>query len=370
MAGRAASHGAAAGVLSGVGGLRQLEAAAVEVVADVAAVALAPGRVADRVAAMLTPLRRLVPYQSAWFSLFDPDRGRFVTVLAEGYDQRTREYLDGPEMAQEMELIGLRGRHPPIRVRDLPMPADDLPVWGQYLRPAGFREGVGVPLCTPDGRYLGMMMMQTDTVAHPTDAAARLVGALSPVMARAVDPTRSISALARLVVDAFAGVALTAAGDPLPLPGLASHPALARDSALLGIVLSRSDDDATHVRFLWWDQPSAGVDGLVRVTVLVCPRAADEPRAVVLLSPPGDVHGLTQRELEVCGLLVLGWGNARIAQALAVAPRTVANHLEHIRAKLGAASRTVAAVRALRQGLYLPPVAANAGGPVRSPAPS
>jgi DNA-binding CsgD family transcriptional regulator len=38
-----------------------------------------------------------------------------------------------------------------------------------------------------------------------------------------------------------------------------------------------------------------------------------------------------------------------------VAPRTVAAHVEHILAKLGAGTRALAAVRALGQGLYVPP---------------
>jgi DNA-binding NarL/FixJ family response regulator len=76
--------------------------------------------------------------------------------------------------------------------------------------------------------------------------------------------------------------------------------------------------------------------------------------AVVLLSPPGDLYGLTDRELEILGLLVQGWPNRRIAAALFIAQRTVAAHLEHILPKLGAPTRTLAAVRALRLGLYVP----------------
>jgi DNA-binding NarL/FixJ family response regulator len=58
--------------------------------------------------------------------------------------------------------------------------------------------------------------------------------------------------------------------------------------------------------------------------------------------------------LEVLGLLIEGWTNARIAAALVLAPRTVATHVEHILAKLGAGPRALAAVRGVGQGLYLP----------------
>ena len=54
------------------------------------------------------------------------------------------------------------------------------------------------------------------------------------------------------------------------------------------------------------------------------------------------------------GLLVEGSSNQEIAQMLVVAQRTVAAHLEHILGKLEAATRTLAAVRAERDGLYVP----------------
>jgi DNA-binding NarL/FixJ family response regulator len=93
----------------------------------------------------------------------------------------------------------------------------------------------------------------------------------------------------------------------------------------------------------------------VRVTVLAAPQ--DVPpglTAVALLSAATDLHGLTPRELEVLGLLVEGCSNHEIARTLVVAPRTVAAHLEHVLVKLGAPTRTLAAVRAERDGLYVP----------------
>jgi DNA-binding NarL/FixJ family response regulator len=77
-------------------------------------------------------------------------------------------------------------------------------------------------------------------------------------------------------------------------------------------------------------------------------------RTPSLLSPATHLHGLTPRELEVLGLLVEGCSNQEIARALVVAPRTVAAHLEHVLVKLGAPTRTLAAVRAERDGLYVP----------------
>jgi DNA-binding NarL/FixJ family response regulator len=75
---------------------------------------------------------------------------------------------------------------------------------------------------------------------------------------------------------------------------------------------------------------------------------------IVVASPPGELNGFTTRELEVLGLLIEGWTNARIAAELVVAPRTVATHLEHILAKLGVPTRAHAAVQAQRTGTYIP----------------
>ena len=89
---------------------------------------------------------------------------------------------------------------------------------------------------------------------------------------------------------------------------------------------------------------------------------------MALLSPATDLRGLTPRELEVLGLLVEGCSNQEIARALVVAPRTVAAHLEHVLGKLEAPTRTLAAVRAEREGLYVPSLRPPA--PAARPSPS
>jgi DNA-binding NarL/FixJ family response regulator len=80
----------------------------------------------------------------------------------------------------------------------------------------------------------------------------------------------------------------------------------------------------------------------------------------VVVSPPGKLQDLTPRELEVLGLLIEGCTNAQVAAELFVAQRTVAAHVEHVLAKLAAPSRTLAAVRAGRAGLYVPRQAVRA----------
>jgi NarL family two-component system response regulator LiaR len=60
---------------------------------------------------------------------------------------------------------------------------------------------------------------------------------------------------------------------------------------------------------------------------------------------------LTQRELEVLRLIAQGYDNKEIAEQLVVSDATVRTHVSNILAKLHLASRTQAALYALRQGL-------------------
>lgn len=64
---------------------------------------------------------------------------------------------------------------------------------------------------------------------------------------------------------------------------------------------------------------------------------------------------LTERELEVLRLLAEGLSNQAIAQKLTLSERTVGAHVSHILKKLHVASRTQAALYAIREGLASPP---------------
>jgi DNA-binding CsgD family transcriptional regulator len=61
--------------------------------------------------------------------------------------------------------------------------------------------------------------------------------------------------------------------------------------------------------------------------------------------------GLTQREVEVLRLLARGLSNKLIADQLVISPKTVANHVEHIYAKIGASTRARASLFAMQHGL-------------------
>jgi HD-GYP domain-containing protein (c-di-GMP phosphodiesterase class II) len=61
--------------------------------------------------------------------------------------------------------------------------------------------------------------------------------------------------------------------------------------------------------------------------------------------------GLTRREIEVLQLLARGLSNKQIAARLVISPKTVANHAEHIYAKIDAPTRAAAGLFAMRHGL-------------------
>ena len=326
-----------------------------EVRVEVAGIASAPSSIEERAEALLDQLRRVVPFQAARVCLLDPERGAPVSLVSQGYDQAVSAYHDSPAVVEEFEVLGLDRMRPPICIRDLPVPPGEVRGWVEYLQPAGFREGLAVGLFTPDGRHLGVLGLNTDTLVHPTEAARDLIGQLAPLIAYAVDPLRSMVAAARLIHDAIAGIALTPAGHSLPVPGMPAHPLLSQGSPVLAVVAQQLAGGSHCVSFLCPYSTKEHLDGHVRVTVLACvPQPASYLAAVVMVSPPGDVCGLTRRELEILGLVVEGWSNQRIAAALGITARTVAADVEQMLVKLGARTRALAAIRSLNRGLYVP----------------
>ena len=66
---------------------------------------------------------------------------------------------------------------------------------------------------------------------------------------------------------------------------------------------------------------------------------------------PAYPAGLTQREVEVLGLVAAGKSNADIAEELVISPNTVVRHVSNILAKTGSSNRTEAARYASQNGL-------------------
>ena len=75
------------------------------------------------------------------------------------------------------------------------------------------------------------------------------------------------------------------------------------------------------------------------------------PRRLATGVVPGLVEALTERELEVLGMLAAGRSNQAVATELVVTIDTVKKHVSHILDKLGTANRTEAVARARELGL-------------------
>ncbi|WP_430782660.1 response regulator transcription factor [Actinoplanes sp. G11-F43] len=323
------------------------------IAAELVRVAALPGPAQVRSDALMEALRPVLRHDAAWVSLLDPERWLQQPVTVTGYPERVRRHLTSPSFMAEVELVGMHRGRRPIRVVDSPVPASELEVWTGYFEPAGFGEGVSIPLVTADGRYLGLLGAHTESAVPAADPVLDLLVLLTPLIAHVVDPLRRLSVLAGMVRGATAGVVLTGAGRTEELPGLPGFRTAGVDPAALSLVGSLLTPGRSWASFLVPREDTS--PGLVQVTALACPpEPPGHHRSLVLLGPPPETYGLTRRELQVLGLLVEGRSNAAIARALRITARTAIGHLEHIMLKLGAESRTAAAVRADRQGLYVP----------------
>jgi DNA-binding CsgD family transcriptional regulator len=335
---------------------------AAEILTEVTGIGAAPGSLAERAEALLAQVQRVIPFEAGFIALLPPGESAHVPLFRHGYDDRTNGHLDSPEFLHDLELGGQRRTRRPVQHVDSLVPPAEIPVWADYLLPAGFRGALGVALFSPDRRYLGLLGVTTER-ATPTEAdACNLAELLAEQVAVAVDPWRSLTTIAGMVHAARAGIVLTRSGTVQPLPGRPGHRLLAPGSAVLAAATVQLAEGSPYASFLApLSGERGGEDGEdggthVRITVLAVPPDLQLFAAsVILVSAAGDLHGLSRRELQVLGLLVTGMSNERIAEGLGISARTVAVHVEHVRAKLGAPSRTSAAARALRLGLFVPP---------------
>src|SRR2546421_236680 len=71
--------------------------------------------------------------------------------------------------------------------------------------------------------------------------------------------------------------------------------------------------------------------------------------------PRGILMGLTPREREILVLVAQGKSNHDIADTLVISERTARTHVSNVLSKLGLASRTQAALWAIREGLVSSP---------------
>ena len=326
---------------------------------QLAQVALTPGAdLAERAAAALEALGRVLPFDAAWLAVRNPEARRHTPLATAGAAEPLRSYFQTPVADAEVDALGLNRHRPPMLAGEIPVPLPELHAWADHLLPAGFRGGLAAGLFTPGGRHIGFLSLLSGDRARPGPADREVVAAVTPVLAYGLDRTRQIAETARIIEAASAGVVLTRGGDTLPLPGLPDHRLLAPGSRILATAARELADTGTYVTFLAPTADTyAGEGRLVRVSALNCARPPlDHLRAAVLLSAPGDLRGLTPLDLRVLGLLVEGVTRVpAIAAALDADERTAADALRASLLALQSPNRTAATVHALRTGLRIPP---------------
>jgi hypothetical protein len=326
---------------------------------QLARIAVTPDPLPERAAAMLSVLAEVLPSDAAGLAVRDPEARRHTPLATAGAADPLRRYLRTAEndAEAEAEQLGLNRHRPPMLASETPVPLTELRSWAEYHLPAGFRGGLAAGLFTPGGRHIGFLTLLTDSPSRPGPADREVIAAVTAVIAHGLDRTREIAEIARIIEAARAGVVLTRGWDTLPLPGLPGHRLLAPGSPLLAAAARELAGSDTFITFLAPTTDTDDAGRLVRVTALDCARPElDHLAAAVLLSPPGDLRGLTPLDLRLLGLLVEGATHIpAIAAALDVDERTAADALHAIPSALATPNLTAATVSAVRTGLRIPP---------------
>jgi hypothetical protein len=236
-----------------------------------AEIAASAGTTSERAAGLLEVLRRVVPFDGAWLALADPLGRGYHSLASVDLDAATVEFLSGPLMARDIEVTGTDAARPPLSPSDLPYPAEELPTWADCLIPAGIHEALALALFAPASRHVGFLAVLSGTRQPPSPQTRRRLAQVGPVLARGIDPMRSLRSTASLVRGARAGVVLRADGNCQALPGLGGDPLLVADSAVVAAARERIGDGDIYSSFLWPLGGSHAPDGHVRVTVLAAP---------------------------------------------------------------------------------------------------
>jgi DNA-binding NarL/FixJ family response regulator len=99
------------------------------------------------------------------------------------------------------------------------------------------------------------------------------------------------------------------------------------------------------------DEVAAAIRAACRGEVHLDPAVAKQLTRSLVTPEPQTVNSLTDREREVLVLVAKGLSNQQIADSLVISERTARTHVSNILSKLGLASRTQAALLAIREGI-------------------
>src|SRR3954453_2086496 len=164
-----------------------------------AEIADTPGRLPERAQALLHELGRHIPFDASWMALAEPRGTGYTPLASTSLDQRTIQCLSGPQLPHPIEVTGTDRARAPLSPSDLPHPAEELSTWAECLIPAGYHEALAMELVVPETRHVGLLALFSARRQAPTEAMLRRLRRLSPILARGIDPMRSLLTAARLV---------------------------------------------------------------------------------------------------------------------------------------------------------------------------
>ncbi|MGI5952129.1 MAG: LuxR C-terminal-related transcriptional regulator [Brooklawnia sp.] len=122
------------------------------------------------------------------------------------------------------------------------------------------------------------------------------------------------------------------------------------DERLTAYARAALSEGIGEVTFLWYKAKL----GIVRVWI-TAPTARPNTRELRMVEA-GELHDLTDREIDVLTLVACGFTNPEISTILGIQPKTVTTHVTHILQSLQQPTRAAAAAIAVDQGLMLLPI--------------
>ncbi|RJQ66897.1 DNA-binding response regulator [Pseudonocardiaceae bacterium YIM PH 21723] len=311
---------------------------AIETLVEVGAILGSSAGDQERAAEILRVIRQAIPWDGVMLSSFTEAGGRSLRLGDAGFPTEVLSHLElvqvdyAPELERAIHTARLTQRTSEHR------PQEGYALMQDVLLPAGFSDAIASGLQCRDGRVTGVLFYGVADIADVRPEHLWLADRLRLMLGGLADPWRT----ARGVLDRNPGVPAAVVlpdGDTRPAldrpPGewLAPHGSLARQVAAEG----------APPTFFWWQDPDGRFHRVVTARLTGGVLAVDT-------APPLPC-GLSSRETQVLRLLAWGLTNRQIASRLFVSPATVAKHVTHALAKLGAQNRAGAVTRASALGL-------------------
>ncbi|MFB0834696.1 helix-turn-helix transcriptional regulator [Arthrobacter halodurans] len=298
---------------------------------------------------VLRQLQRIVPYDAAMLSAYDPVKGKHRCLARVGYDDRVASFANTDYLSCPSYRVSVDSSLP-MRWRDFPFDFHGLATYADVLQPAGFAEGATTALRrsgTID--QVGMLVMSQRDLGGIDDERRGILSAVAPMLARIVDDRGRLRLLRAKFEPSARAAVVTADGDHRPLDADAARLCQEAPGLIQSAVDMFGTDAVARSGYVFHD------GGWWRVVMTRGDDASlPRPEVVVVVAEPGaPPAGLTRRELQVLTLMADGLANAEIASRLVLSVRTVTTHVEHILGKLRRPSRAGCAARTESEGLRL-----------------